>query len=125
MSRQERQADGEEMRRVLVVGGDGLIGGMLVRGFKERGWPVVATTRRASAPGTVYLDLGDSEAARAPLPPVDLAIFAAAMAGFNLCREAPDLARRVNVDAPVALAERLAREGTRCVLVSTNAVFDG
>ena len=113
------------MARALIVGGDGLIGGMLVRRLAARGWDVVATTRRAPGPGSIALDLGSATAAEAPLPRVDVAIFAAAMAGFAECRAAPDLARRVNVESPVALAGRLAGQGTRSVLISTNAVFDG
>lgn len=115
------------MAKVLIVGGDGLIGGMLVRGFAARGWEIVDTTRRPSASmnSTVYLDLADPDARRAPLPAADVAIFAAAMSRFADCRASPALARAVNTDVPVALAERLARQGTRSILISTSAVFDG
>lgn len=100
---------------------------MLVRRFAACGWDVVATTRRAAGPAgrSLRLDLADPSARWAPLPPADVAVFAAAMTGFADCRASPDLARRVNVDAPIALADRLARQGTRSVLISTNAVFDG
>ena len=114
------------MPKVMIVGGDGLIGSMLVRSFARRGWEVVSTSRRAGAgASTVRLDLGDPEAGSAALPSADVAVFAAAMARFADCRAAPDLARAVNVDGPVSLAERFARGGTRSVLISTSAVFDG
>jgi|FEC22Drversion2_1045045.scaffolds.fasta_scaffold00324_24 dTDP-4-dehydrorhamnose reductase len=114
------------MARALIVGGDGLIGGMLVRSFSAHGWEVIATTRRRSAASSnIHLDLSDPQAPGAPLPAADVAIFAAAMTGFADCRAAPERARAVNVDVPVALAERLARLGTRSVLISSNAVFDG
>lgn len=112
---------------MLVIGVDGLIGRALAQALAARGDTVVGTSRRPSPGGAgapITLDLAASGAARTPLPPVDAAVICAAMARFADCREQPELARRVNVEAPVALAARLATSGARVVLLSTSAVFD-
>lgn len=115
------------MARVLVVGVDGLIGADLARAYAGEGFEVVGTTRRGpgSDPSVLDLDLARVDAATWPLPQVDVAVFAAAMARFADCRAHPDLARRINVEAPAILAARLAAAGARSILLSTSAVFDG
>jgi dTDP-4-dehydrorhamnose reductase len=115
------------MSTALIVGVDSLIGAALADALIARGTGVVGTTRRArsGAPGSrMVLDLAAPDAGAAQLPRVDVAIVCAAMARFVDCREQPELARRVNVSAPAALAARLVANGTRVVLLSTSAVFD-
>ena len=80
---------------------------------------------RNSAKGIQHLDLADPLAGEATLPDADIAFFCAAMARFADCRAAPALAHRVNVSSPSALARRLVGQGTRVVLISTTAVYDG
>jgi dTDP-4-dehydrorhamnose reductase len=85
---------------------------------------VAATTRRrdrATAEDVLFLDLADTIPR---LPEADVAIVCAAMARFEDCRRNPELARRVNVLAPLELAQTLTRAGTRVILLSTSAVFD-
>jgi dTDP-4-dehydrorhamnose reductase len=88
---------------------------------------VYGTSRRQDAvdKGYLPLDLADPTAGDAPLPFADVAFFCAAMAQFAECRNNPVLARRVNVLSPVALAKRLSSQGTRVVLLSTGAIYDG
>lgn len=115
------------MTRVLIIGGDSLIGRSLASDLAGRGWDVTCTTRRRpNVDGsTMSLDLATADPDSTPLPRADIAIFAAAMARFADCRTSPDLARLVNVEVPVALARRLAEQGTRSILLSSAAVFDG
>jgi len=115
------------MPTALIVGVDSLIGAALADTLIARGTAVVGTTRRArsGAPGSrMVLDLAAPDAGAVQLPRVDVAVVCAAMARFVDCREQPELARRVNVSAPAALAARLVVNGTRVVLLSTSAVFD-
>jgi dTDP-4-dehydrorhamnose reductase len=115
------------MPSALIIGIDSLIGAALADALMARGTAVVGTTRRAqsSAPGSrMALDLAAPDAGATQLPRVDVAVVCAAMARFADCREQPELARRVNVSAPAALAARLVRNGARIVLLSTSAVFD-
>lgn len=117
----------EAPKRALVIGGDGRIGSALVDALRLAGARIYATSRRhlTSGPDRIRLDLADAEASTISLPDVEVAIFCAAISRFADCRENPDLAHRVNVSAPVALAQRLVERGSRVVYVSTNAVFDG
>ena len=112
------------MAHALVIGIDGMIGAALGRELTARGWTVTGTSRRAGSPN-LPLDLADPEAGNVSLPAADVAVICAAMARFSDCRDRPETARRVNVEAPAALAARLARTGTRVILSSTSAVFDG
>lgn len=88
---------------------------------------VYGTSRRATLAedGSVFrVDLADPMDASIDLPKVDVAVFCAAMARFEDCRSQPAAAKRVNVTSPVLLAERVAAEGGRVILLSTSAVFD-
>jgi dTDP-4-dehydrorhamnose reductase len=108
----------------LIVGADGSFGGALSSELLARGHAVAATTRRrahATADGLLFLDLAD---AIPRLPQTDVAIICAAMARFDDCRRNPELARRVNVLAPLELARSLTKEGARVILLSSSAVFD-
>jgi dTDP-4-dehydrorhamnose reductase len=114
--------------RALILGIDSAIGQALAAALVRRGDTVLGTTRRsATVDGErrLLLDLEAPEAVRAALPACDIVVFCAAKARFADCRTAPDLARRVNVVVPLALATRLVGEGSRVMLLSTSAVFDG
>jgi dTDP-4-dehydrorhamnose reductase len=93
--------------------------------FSTEGYAVTATSRRPDAQkrGLISLDLEDPSAA--VLPSCDVAIICAAMARFADCRSFPIRARRVNVTTPLALAARLAKQGSSVIMLSTSAVFDG
>ncbi len=113
-------------RRILVIGGDGIIGSALVKALEGRGDVVFATTRREgqNGIGRLRLDLEDSDIESVNLPQADVAVFCAAVTGFGRCRTFPSLARQVNVTATSALARKLVSQGTRVILLSTTAVFD-
>jgi dTDP-4-dehydrorhamnose reductase len=110
--------------RCLVVGADGSIGGALAHSLRRHGHGVITTTRRPQAVGhgSIFLDLAGSLPG---LPEVDVAVICAAMARLEECRRDVELARRVNVTAPVELGQSLTRAGARVILLSTAAVFDG
>lgn len=113
--------------KAIVVGIDGLLGRALGEAIRASGGEVHGTSRRqdASANGVQHLDLADPHAGEAAMPPADVAFFCAAMARFADCRANPTIARQINVLTPAALAQRLAAQGTRVVLLSTSAVYDG
>lgn len=114
--------------RALIVGIDGMIGRALGEALTARGDAVFGTTRRAGTADREHrfqLDLATPDAGDASLPAVDMAIFCAAKARYAECRADPALARRVNVENTLALARRLAAGGSRVLLLSTSAVFDG
>jgi dTDP-4-dehydrorhamnose reductase len=112
--------------RILIVGGDSLVGTAFAREAAQRGDTVYVTTRRA---GTVdrnhfHLDLAGDEVEATALPAVDVVFFCAAVSGFAVCRSDPALARRVNIDGTGKLVRRLKAQGIYSVLLSSTAVFD-
>jgi len=109
-------------RRILVVGGDALIGRALVAHLKRQGHEVFASSRRAGS--DLHLDLTRPDS-WPDLPPVDAAILVAAVARLADCDRDPEGSRRVNLAAPSLLAERLAAQGSHCLFLSTDKVFDG
>ena len=108
--------------RVLIVGGDGLIGSALRRGLPELGFDVAASSRRPGS--TLALDLGNP-GSWPDLGGFDAAVIVAALARLGDCDRAPEQSREINALAPKILAERLAGQGTYVVQISTDKVFDG
>jgi dTDP-4-dehydrorhamnose reductase len=107
----------------LIVGGDGYIGGELVRRLRAANWRVWSTTRRAaSAPDVVRLDLAG---ALPELPDVGAAVICAARARLGDCAADPAACQAVNVDGAERIAAALARRGAYPLLLSTDKVFDG
>lgn len=111
--------------RALVVGVDGKIGQALTSALDARGIAWHGTSRRPGNSSQVRfldleqpIDLGD-------LGDVDVAYLCAALTGQVRCSADPQRARRINVDAPLAIGRILRRHGARTVLLSSNAVFDG
>jgi len=107
----------------LIIGADSAIGHALMLALRQGGEVVHATSRRpeASAQGYIHLDLAQSDLDRTPLPFVDVVFICAAMTGFSACQANPALARRINTQAPVALAKRLGADGAHSIFLSTNA----
>ena len=107
--------------RCLIIGVDGSFGGALSQSLHRLGHEVIATTRRRERAGDhLFLDLA---APLAPLPQVDVAVICAAMARLEECRRYPELARRVNVEAPLEIGRRLTQAGARVIQLSTSSVF--
>lgn len=109
--------------RALIVGIDSQIGSALAIRLRMAGIAVIGTSRRSAANGGIVLDIAQSHAVS--LPPTNIAFLCAAETRQLVCRNDPAGTQRINVDAQVALAKRLAAQGTRIVFTSSNAVFDG
>jgi dTDP-4-dehydrorhamnose reductase len=115
------------LAKLLIVGIDSPIGSAMGNAAFSRGHDVIGTTRRnnSGGPGNrIKLDLASCDIEDTVLPEVEIAILCASMSRFADCREQPELARKVNVAAPVALGGRLVRSGAQVILLSTSAVFD-
>ena len=89
------------------------------------GHDVIATTRHRDRINstTVFLNMAEDQNTFT-LPRVDAAVICAAITRFSDCRNFPELARQVNVIAPVVISKKLISRGTRVLLLSTSAVFD-
>lgn len=107
---------------ILIVGGDSSIGGALAESLRAEGRDFLATTKRTG--GKNHLDLA-AQPETWLLPQCECAVFCAAMTKLADCEEQPELARKVNVEGPEALATRLHAMGAYVLLLGTNLAFDG
>lgn len=131
--------------KVLVTGGDGFVGGWLIRALKAAGHQVTAT-RRAQARGLAAPVLSDAEAATIQWVPleltdaasvhqlakvaVDAVIHLAAVSSVGESCGDPERCWEVNTLGTVRLVEALARtaekarvEPPKVVLISTGEVY--
>ena len=115
----------------LVTGAQGFLGANAGAFLAERAHRIGAV-RTATAPSALFDEyastdlehpehLADTIRQRRP----DIVLHCAALAYHDRCEDDPDLARRVNVEASVALAQAAQDAGALFVLISTDAVFDG
>lgn len=111
----------------LVIGASGQVGRACMRSLAAAGFRVVGTYSSKPEPGLVHLDLGSrreiDETVEATKPA--LCIVSGALTHVDRCESEPDLARRLNVEGPGAVARACARIGARVVHLSTEYVFDG
>ncbi|GAA5163820.1 SDR family oxidoreductase [Viridibacterium curvum] len=107
----------------MLIGGDGLIGRALAQTLQKSGVQVATTSRKGSE-GSIALDLSQSIRLEG-LPDCDTLYLCAAISRFAACEQDPALAKRVNVDANIALAEHFLSRGAHVVFLSSNAVFNG
>ncbi len=121
-------------RRVLVLGGTGMLGAMMVRVLQEQGMEVVATTRgKINEAGWIKLDaFGFAlEGSDAPLPrsALDDADWIVNCIGITkpMIEESNDWSMRVAITVnslfPLALAHACDRQ--RIIQIATDCVFSG
>jgi dTDP-4-dehydrorhamnose reductase len=115
--------------KVLVTGAGGLLGGRLAALLAAE-MDVVGGIVHAPAPkglATVALDLLDPGSLDAALDAVrpQAVLHSAALASPGRCHQEPELATRLNAEAPGLLARRCRRAGIRLVSLSTDTVFPG
>jgi dTDP-4-dehydrorhamnose reductase len=122
----------EQQPTWLVTGAPGFLGANLGRYLEGRAHRIGL----ARAPGiphydeTVTADLADPDATRAAAEWIerqrpDVVVHAAAMATHEGCESDPDRAEQVNATSAGILAAAAANAGSRFILISTDAVFDG
>ena len=112
---------------LLVIGGDSLLGNALGKHFRVRGFDVILTTRRSStvAGNRIFLDLARADETEITDLKPTVTLLCAAVSEFKTCDEAPNLAEKVNVAGTLSIARRAHAHGSKVILFSTNAVFDG
>ena len=115
--------------KTLLIGGTGQVGYELAR--RLAGQDLVVATRSGErvcgGSREAALDVTDLDAVRALIAEVRpmRVINAAAHTAVDRAEAEPDLAFRINADAPRAMAEACAGIGARLVHYSTDYVFDG
>lgn len=112
------------MRRILLLGRNGQVGWELQRALAPLG-ELVALDRHGR--DGLCGDLADldglAETVRRVAP--DVIVNAAAHTAVDRAESEPELARRLNAEAPAVLAREVARSGAWLVHYSTDYVFDG
>ena len=105
--------------RIAVTGSTGRVGAALVRHFSGK-HDVIPLPRAAC-------DLADPAALAAALERLECDVFInpAGITSLEICEDDPQLARRVNADAPGEIAAWAARRGVRVIHFSTDYVFGG
>ena len=116
-------------QRVLVTGGTGFVGQPLLRTLAKP-FQVTATYREKhpSAWGVdwvkVEAESGSPEDLVAKTEP-DVIVHLLALSRTETCANQPDLAKKVNTDFTLELAEAARLRGVRFLFTSTDQVFDG
>ncbi len=111
---------------VLVIGSDGQVGRAAHQDLSERGYEVFGTTRRSGGKDEdrSYLDFSRPPQEWPELPEADAAVICTAITSIAECEADSDSTAVVNLHAPVALAEKLTRQGAMVLFLSTTGVFD-
>jgi len=115
--------------RVLLLGGNGQVGHELCRSLAPLG-DLVVTTRSGALPDgrpceTVDMAEPGSAATLVERMRPDLVVNATAYTAVDRAESEPELARRINAEAPAEIAHACARSGAMLVHYSTDYVFDG
>ncbi len=113
--------------RILVVGGDGLIGGALMRRLSSNHYEVLGTTRRShmAVPNLILLDLRADVASWHPPENCSTVFLCAAITSQEACLLDTKATSQINVESTFAVAAKMVKAGAFVVFLSTNLVFDG
>ena len=105
--------------RILLTGTSGQVGGALL--------PLLRRSHEVLAPNRAEFDLSDPPALAAALDrlEVDLFVNPAAYTAVDRAEDEPELAFRINAEAPAELARWAARHSVPLIHFSTDYVFDG
>jgi len=117
------------MRRLLVVGGTGLVGSHLVDEASSRGMEIMGTyhSRDPGEGGFERLDVRDEPLVREVLEGFgpDGVILSAAISDVDQCEKDPESAWNVNVEGTLNMAMLCSELGCPLMLVSSEYVFNG
>jgi len=108
----------------LVIGGNSPIGAALVNSLQVIGQNVAWTSRRVNDTQALPFNLETLEGLE-QLPDAQFVAIVAAETKFAACAEEPQRTRKINVEAPLAIATRTVSKGGRVLFFSSIAVHGG
>ena len=119
-----------KLTKVLITGASGLLGANLVRHYAGR---ADCTGFYGKNPISIsgadlkHLELTDRQSVSRAIKQLrpDLIIHCAAATNVEWCEKHPDLAKTINEDVAIFLAELSSETGAKFVFMSTDSVFDG
>ncbi|MCJ7813419.1 SDR family oxidoreductase [bacterium] len=118
------------MKKILITGGSGLVGGTAVNHARGK-WDVYTTTHQHpfSLPGVhvLSLNLTEPDEIRRIIKAIspDVVIHCAALSDLDDCEKKPDLCFRINARATEIIAKLCSEISCRLIYISTDMVFDG
>lgn len=112
----------DRVPRIYVLGSSGFIGGELLSYLKSEYTGVVKSAGRTGC--DVYVDLAEdfSELVNTASEK-DIVVFLSSISSPDICKQQPELAKKVNVTSTVNLIEILTEKGVRVIFTSTDIVF--
>ncbi len=119
------------MKKLMIFGGGGFVGGNMTRTAQEKGWKVCIADS-FFRPGLENVewaeaDITDQEGVDAAFEKIkpDAAVNLAAIADIDKAEKDKEAAWKVNVEGAANIAASCARRGVKYVFFSSDAVFDG
>lgn len=119
------------MKKLIIFGGSGLVGGNLTKIAQKNGWKVfIADSFYRSGLDNIEwktIDITDKKQVEQVIEEIrpDAAVNLAAIADIDKAEQEKELAWKVNVQGAGNIAESCAKYGVRYVFFSSDAVFDG
>lgn len=110
----------EKNKRLLLLGGSGMVGSAIAQVFKKTGFELIA-------PSHQEFDLNDLQQIVPRVTEIGpgLIINCAALLGQEVCEQQPEAALRLNALAPQQLAIAADQLAIGMLQISTSSVFDG
>ena len=114
------------MERILLIGGDGLIGTAFNNHLTAHKFDFYKTTRREKNSGNqLFFDLNDKISKFRFPENIKKAYILVGMNGIANCEEKPELAKHLNVDQTINLIRHLNENQIHAVFFSSSEVFNG
>ena len=119
------------MRKILLFGGGGFVGGNLAHVAMREGWNVCVADQTqelvSDAVGWRIVDITSEDAVDSVITDEnpDAVVNVAAIANIDFAEREKELTWKVNVDGARNVAKCCAERGVRYVFFSSDAVFDG
>ena len=111
-------------KRVLIVGGDGLLGRAVANRLSSGSTEVIRTTRRRNGEG-LFLNLSADPSTWPKLPDVNAVIIAGGATSIVECAREPENTARVNVGGTIEIARRSVAMSAQTIYLSSSQVFSG
>lgn len=124
MGKRIKKEDEKEVKKTLIIGGDGFIGRRLAEQLKVTGKNFLATSRRKRNSKKNYFDLLKTK--RVPnWDNCDVVFICAGMTSYDKCEAQKTLSRRINVIGIKRLIQSLKKKRAFVIYYSSSCVYAG
>ena len=115
------------LKRVLVTGASGLLGGKLINAMSKEYEVLPTHNTRAIHPNSIWVNIVDRDGVSRVVSGTrpDMVVHAAAETDVDKCETDREWAWSVNAEGTKNIAQACAKLGVKLIYVSTDYVFDG